>query len=394
MKPIKLIAVSCSLLLAACVFAADGSRWADPAKDLEQLPSSGSLLTWTGKDQIVAYRNLDQLMPTRTVEAGEYVLELPAKPYDFSQLSYKLNGKKFSLEDYMEINQLGGLLVIKDGNILLERYGLGNTEDSRWLTYSVAKSVTSMLYGAALQDGYIRSVDDKVSEYLPHLKGSAYEDVSIKQMLQMASGVEWDETYADPNSDVATLPNDVLEMIRFVGSKQRVAEPGERFNYNTGESNLAGAVLRAAIGNNLATYLSHKVWQPFGMEADANWLTHGEGSGERGGCCLSATLRDYGRLGLFVMQNGQLADGTAVLHPDWMKDSTSPSKGFPGYGYMWWLNSGGGFRATGIYGQDIDILPEQQLVIVTLSAWPTAVGRDLSAHRAAFNTAVKAELAQ
>lgn len=393
MKSIKLIGVSCSLLLAACVVA-DGPRWLDPARDLEQLPATGSLLTWTGKDQIIAYRNLDKLMPTRTVEAGEKVLELPAKPYDFSHLRYEINGEKFSLDDYMQKAHVAGLLVLQGGNILLERYGFGNTESTRWLTYSVAKSVTSMLYGAALQDGYIRSVDDKVSDYLPHLKDTAYADVSIKQMLQMASGVEWDETYADPTSDVATLPDDVLEMIRFVGTKERVAAPGERFNYNTGESNLAGAVLRAAIGNNLATYLSHKVWQPFGMEADANWLTHGEGNGERGGCCLSATLRDYGRLGLFVMQNGQLADGTPVLHSDWMRDSTTPSKGFPGYGYMWWLNSNGGFRATGIFGQDVDIVPEQQLVIVTLGAWPTAVGRDLSAHRSAFNAAVKAELAR
>lgn len=391
MKSIKLISVSCSLLLAACV-SAEGSRWMDPAQDLKRLPSTGSLLTWTDEDQIVAYRNLDKLMDTRTVRAGDNVLELPAKPYDFSKLSYEVNGEVFSLDDYMQNAHVGGLLVIKDGNILLERYGFGNNESTRWLTYSVAKSVTSLLYGVALQDGYIRSVDDKVSDYLFHLKGTAYEQVSIRQMLQMASGVEWDETYADPNSDVATIPSDVLGMIRFVGGKERVAEPGERFNYNTGESNLAGAVLRAAIGNNLANYLTHKVWQPFGMEADATWLTHGEGSGERGGCCLSATLRDYGRLGLFVMDDGKLADGTPVLHPAWMKDSTTPSKGYAGYGYMWWLNEDDGFRATGIYGQNIDILPEQQLVIVTLGAWPTAVGRELSAHRSAFNKAIRAEL--
>lgn len=393
MRSLKLFVISFTLLFTACVHSESG-RWADPAQDLNNLPSKGSLLTWSGRDQIVAYRNLDRLMPTRTVAAGDQVLELPRKPHDFSGLRYEVNGAHFGLDDYMEKAHVGGLLVIKDGNILLERYGLGNTENSRWLTYSVAKSVTSILYGAALQDGYILSIDDKVSDYLPHLKGTAYEQVSIRQMLQMASGTEWDETYADPNSDVATLPNDALEMIRFVGSKKRVAPPGEHFNYNTGESNLAGAVLRAAIGNNLAAYLSHKIWQPFGMEADAYWLTHGEGSGERGGCCLSATLRDYGRLGLFVMGNGTLADGTAVLSANWMKESTTPSKGYPGYGYMWWLGKDGSYRATGIFGQDIDIDPRQQLVIVTLSAWPTAVNPELSAHRAAVNAAIKAELAR
>lgn len=392
MKSLKFSAVAFLLLLTACVHAESG-RWVDPAQDHRKLPTSGSLLTWSGDDQIIAYRNLDKLMATRLVPAGDDVLELPVKPHDFAALRYQVNGEQYSIDDYMRIAQVGGLLVIKDGQVLLERYGFGNSADSRWLTYSVAKSVTSLLYGAALQDGYIRSIDDKVSDYLPHLTGTAYEQVSIRQMLQMASGVEWDETYADPNSDVATLPTDVLETIRFVGNKERVAAPGERFNYNTGESNLAGAVLRAAIGNNLATYLSHKIWQPFGMEADANWLTHGEGSGERGGCCLSATLRDYGRLGLFAMGGGKLADGTALLPETWMKDSTQPSQGNPGYGYMWWLGKDG-YRATGIFGQDLDITPEQKLIIVTLGAWPTAVSRELSAHRVAFNTAVKAELGQ
>ena len=271
---------------------------------------------------------------------------------------------------------------------------MGNTEDSLWVSYSMSKSATSMLLGAAIQDGYIASVDDKVTDYLPRLKGSSYDEASLKDVLQMASGVEWDEDYADPNSDVATYPSgEVIELLRFLGNKERVAEPGEVFNYNTGETDLVGAIVRAAIGNNLATYIENKIWQPFGMESDANWATHGNG-GERGGCCMNATLRDYGRIGMFAMNGGVLADGTRVVPQGWMQESTTSSKGNAGYGYLWWLLEGPAFQAIGIYGQGIYINPETETVIAVLSAWMTATGREYSAHRAALYRAIDETLAE
>lgn len=378
--------VTTCLLLATTVQAE--RRWVDPAKDANNLPKTGNLLTWQGDDQIIAYRNIDKLLPTRLVPAGDYTLKLPEKNRDFSDFHYEVEGQSFTLNDYLEKNEVAGLLILKDGDIHLERYGFGNTEDSRWVTYSMAKSVVSMLTGAALKDGYIRSLDDKVTDYLPHLKGSSYDDVSVRNVLQMASGVEWNEDYADPESDVANIPTNLLDMFEFLGSKKRVAPPGEVFSYNTGETNLAGAVLRAAIGNNLATYLTHKIWKPFGMEADANWLLHEEGSGERGGCCISATLRDYGRLGLFALNNGTLPDGSQVLPKGWMEASTAPSEGSDGYGYLWWLEGEGVYRAAGIFGQGIYFNPEKNLVIVTLGAWNTAVGQDYGRHRDGFFAAV------
>ncbi|MCW8193845.1 serine hydrolase [Proteobacteria bacterium 005FR1] len=381
-----------SLLLTACFVLAGTAhaeqRWVDPAGDAADLPKTGNLLTWTGDDQIIAYRNLDKLLPTRLVPAGDYTLKLPDKSRDFADFRYQVEGESFTLDDFLDHNEVAGLLILKDGDIHLEHYGFGNTEDSRWVTYSMAKSVVSMLTGAALKDGYIRSLDDKVTDYLPHLKGSSYDDVSVRNVLQMASGVEWNEDYADPKSDVANIPTNLLDMFEFLGSKKRVAPAGEVFSYNTGETNLAGAVLRAAIGNNLATYLTDKIWQPFGMEADANWLLHEAGSGERGGCCISATLRDYGRLGLFALSNGTLPDGSQVLPKGWMDESTAPSKGSDGYGYLWWLVGDGVYRAAGIYGQGIYINPEKDLVIVTLGAWDTAVGKDYGNHRDAFFAAV------
>ena len=159
---------------------------------------------------------------------------------------------------------------------------------------------------------------------------------------------------------------------------------------NTGETNLAGALLRAAIGNNLSTYLEHKIWQPFGMEFDATWMLHESAGGELGGCCISATLRDYARIGIFAMRGGELPDGTRVLPESWMTESTTPSKGFEGYGYLWWLRDDGAYAGLGIFGQLLWIHPASELVIVTHSAWPTAVGRELSEHRWALVEALAA----
>ena len=193
----------------------------------------------------------------------------------------------------MQSQRIAGLIAVKDGRVHLERYGLGNDANSRWISFSVAKSVVSMLIGAAIQDGYIASVDDPVVDYLPRLKGGAYDAVTIRHILQMSSGVAWNEDYADPNSDTAKAPAGGMALVEYMRVLPRVAPPGAKFNYNTGETSIAGALLRAAIGNNLATYLSHKIWQPFGMEADGSWVIDQPGGVEYGGCCINATLRDY-----------------------------------------------------------------------------------------------------
>jgi len=363
-------------------------RWVDPTTDLANLPTNGGLLTRSGDAQIISFRNIPALSATRTIEAGEYTLELAPAPTDFSSFHYQVGAQQYSLEEFMVHNDIAGLLVLKNGRNVLERYGLGNDEDSAWVSFSMAKSVVSMLTGAAIKDGYIHSVDDKVTDYLPQMKGSAYDQVSIRNVLQMASGVQWNEDYTDPNSDVASSPGNLIDLFHFLGNKERVAAPGERFNYNTGETNLAGAILRAAIGNNLATYLTHKIWQPFGMESDATWQTHGLGNGELGGCCINATLRDFGRLGLFAMNDGVLADGTQVLPQNWMRESTMPSKGSAQYGYLWWLEADGVYRASGIFGQGIYINPANNLVVVALSAWRTAQGAEYAAHRDAVFKAI------
>lgn len=376
-----------SLLLSSLAYAQQ-PRWVDPADDLASLPTDDSILFWQGDQQIAGFRNITRLSPTRSIAASDNPMPLPSRLRDFSDFSYTLNGQSHSLDDYMQHNHVAGLLVLKDGEIALEKYGLGNSAEDVWVSFSVTKSVVSLLTGAAIADGYIASVDDPVTDYLPRLGGGSYDQVSVKNVLQMASGVEWNEDYADPTSDVATSPNDVVELFQFMGSKARVAPPGDRFNYNTGETNLAGAIVRAAIGNNLATYLTHKIWQPWGMENEAYWITHGPGGGELGGCCINATLRDWGRLALFILNDGVLHDGTPVLPEGWMADSITPSKGSDGYGYLWWLAGDGTWRASGIFGQGMYFNPESNLAIIVQGAWPQATGAAFARHRDAFFRAV------
>jgi CubicO group peptidase (beta-lactamase class C family) len=348
------------------------------------------MLWWTPEQQVAGYRNIEKLYDTRRIEAGGEPYPLPSAPRDFSRVTYELDGAVHSLDDYVRDKRVAGLIVVKDGKILLERYELGNDEHSRWISFSIAKSVVSMLIGAAIADGYIGSVEEPITRYLPQLAGGGYDGVSIKNVLQMASGIRWNEDYADPSSNVARTPRGNLALLRYMSALPREVAPGEKFNYNTGETHLAGALLRAAIGNNLSTYLSHKIWRPFGMESDATWMLHEPAGGETGGCCIQATLRDYARLGVFAMNGGVLRDGTRVLPENWMAESTAPSKGSAGYGYLWWLRDNGTYAGIGIFGQFLYIDPQSKTVIVTHSAWPTAVGRELSRHRGALVEALAA----
>jgi len=375
-----LIFLSGLLIHGFCLAAA---VYVDPATDEKHFPKTRNLLFLKPDQQTATYRNIAKVFGTRKISAGPDVYPLLRSPVDFSDFTYRIGDETRTIDDFIDSSNIVGLIVVKDDRILFERYAAGNTEDSVWVSFSIAKSVTSMLLGAAIRDGYIKSVDEKVSHYLPALKGSSYDQASIKNVLQMASGTQWNEDYGDPNSDVANTPQGE-QLLEYLGAKKRVAPPGDKFNYNTGETNLIGALIRAAIGRNLAPYLTEKIWKPFGMESDANWLIETEGGGELGGCCINATLRDYARIGIFAMKGGQLRDGTEVLADNWMRDSTTPSKGYQGYGYLWWLFGEEIFGGLGIFGQSIFIDPKKNAVIVTHSAWSNAGDSTYRQNRAEF----------
>lgn len=358
-------------------------------------PESSTILFWTDEERRYGFKNADQINFTRAISAGNSPLVLGSNPTDLTEVTYTIEGSEFALADFVSNSANIGLLVVQDGKVLYERYAPGNNRNSRWISFSVTKSLTSMLIGAAIKDGYINSVDDKVVDYLPRLRGSAYEEASIADVLHMASGVAWDETYADRNSDVAKAGGfNGIDLMNYLADLPNEAQPGTKFNYNSAETNLVGEILRSAIGNNAATYLTHKIWQPFGMESDANWALGGPGAGELGGCCISATLRDYARVGLFALADGQLADGTRVLPEGWMAQSIAPSQGYAGYGYLWWLWGDGAYSARGIFGQQILVDPKNDLVIALHSNAPAAVDTPYHQHIEAALAAIRRHLAK
>ena len=201
------------LVLAACAGPAPDAETApaEPASsDLENLGPRDQVLFWTPEQQVAGYRNADLVGAARWFEASDDPYPLASAPRDLSAVTYEVEGETFTADAYIRDRRIAGLLVVKDDAVVFERYGLGNDENSRWISFSIAKSVVSMLYGAAIADGYIGSVDDPVTKYLPLLAGGGYDEVSIEDVLQMASGVDWNEDYADPESDVATLPGPIV----------------------------------------------------------------------------------------------------------------------------------------------------------------------------------------
>jgi CubicO group peptidase (beta-lactamase class C family) len=283
------------------------------------------------------------------------------------------------VDAYMKAQRNAGLIIIQDGKIRFEKYALDYGKDGRWTSFSVAKSLTSTMVGAAVRDGYIKSLDDKVTAYIPDLKGSAYDDVSVKQLLTMTSGVKWNEDYTDPKSDVALFNLHKAEpgvdvTVSYMRKLPREAPAGSKWVYKTGETNLIGVLVSSATKKTLSAYLSEKVWKPFGMERDGVWMLGSTGH-EISGCCVSATLRDYARFGQFILGGG-MAGGKPVLPDDWLASATTKQAdiGTPGrgYGYQWWTNDDGSFAAQGIFGQGIFIDPKRKLVIASNGNWPTA----------------------
>ena len=311
----------------------------------------------------VAFGAIDQLLPTRTITASTDPRPLLDAPLPLGELVYQADQTEQTIDQLLDDRRVRGFLVLQGNQILLEHYAKGHGPDTRWISFSVTKSVTSMLIGAAIRDGFIDSVDDSVTRYLPRFIGTAYENVTVGQVLHMASGIKWNEDYDDPESDVAKAGGaNGLTLLNYLSGLERSASPGGRFNYNTAETNLAGEILRASIGNNATTYLERTIWHPFGMADDATWLLGEPYGGELGGCCISATLRDYGRLGLFAKSQYLGTESQRINHA-FMKESVVPSQGYDGYGYLWWLWGGDVFSAIGIFGQHIYINPALDLVV-------------------------------
>ncbi len=356
------------------------------------LPTNGDVLFWSLPERDAAFRQMEKVSPVRTIKAGGAVHAFAkGQPLPLH----------LDIDAYMASQRAAGLIIVQDNKIRLEKYALDYTASGRWTSFSVAKSFTSTLAGAALRDGYIRSLDDKVSKYIPAMKGSVYDDVTIRQLLTMTSGVKWNEDYSDPNSDVALFnkhqPDPGVDVtVSYMRRLKREAPAGSKWLYKTGETNLLGVLVSQATGKTLSDYLSEKVWKPYGMEQDAVWMLGSTGH-EISGCCISATLRDYARFGEFISEGAKI-HGKSIVPADWLAQATVKQAdiGAPGrgYGFQWWTYDDGSFAASGIFGQSIFIDPKRKLVIATNGDWLKAVdAQGLRPARDVFFHAVQAAVA-
>lgn len=379
------------------------------AEPREHLPRGEDFLLWSPCLQAYGYRIVDRLFATRTIRRGPVARPLPRGPA--CEPGWSIDGEARDVETFMDRNSVAGLLVIRHGQIVLERYGLGLQPQDRWSTMSTVKSMTSMLVGAALRDGAIGSIDDPLTRYLPQLGGSGYAQATVRHLMTMSSGVAWSEIYTDKNSDVNRysksladkVPGGVLAMLR---ERPSAHAPGTAWHYNTGDTYLLGAVICAATGGTLADYMSDRIWQPCGMEFDAYYTLESEGGQEIGGSRAGMTLRDMGRFAQLVLDDGRIGD-TQVLPPGWVDLATArafdipatfnathrQALGITGYGFGWWLRDDGAVLAMGHSGQRMFIDRRRGLVLVNLAAYPeprylSAVEHDRDAELAGLIEAV------
>lgn len=385
-------------MLAACSTQSPQSASVIPPPTIPEDYAPPSLLTLTPVEQLQHYKAIEKTWLTQTVARGDTVHPLPLADEMISPKVTWRDETYTDIQSFMDASMMTGVLAIKDGEIILENYAHGRTEDDRWTSFSVAKSVTSLLVGAALKDGYINNLDDPVTDYIPNLAGSGYDGVTVRQLITMTSGVQWNEDYEDPNSDVSQASfwrgePGMNHLVSYMRRLPSAAEPGTEFSYKTGETDMAGILVAKATGRGLAQYLSEKIWKPYGMEQDAVWIVDRDGM-ERGGCCMSMTLRDYGRIGQFILDGG-VADGEQVVPQWYLDEATSNQLQMPAedeYGHFWWMLGDNAYAAIGIFGQWIAVFPDEGLVVAVNSAFPRASSQEYSSAVSALLESVRAEV--
>jgi CubicO group peptidase (beta-lactamase class C family) len=354
-----------------------------PARDQSEL----QVLFWNDAQRSERFRVMEQWFAGHEVPAAKTTRALPKG----APLSAELQA---DLKALMASTNAAGIMVLEDGKVRYEAYGLGLGASDRWTSFSVAKSFTSTLLGAAVKDGFITSLDDPVTQYIPGLKGSAYEGVSVRQLATMTSGVKWNEDYTDPNSDVAQMNRFVIEygpdaIVAQMKSLPREAAPGEKWVYKTGETNLIGVLVENAVGKPLAEYAQAKIVEPAGFEGGLFWMVDPRG-GNIGGCCLSITLADYARMGQFALEGGK-----GVVPAGWFAEATDSQVDFGttgyGYGYQWWTYPGATYGAQGIFGQGITLFPDKRVVFAYVGNWAQASGGPERARFLALSQKIAAE---
>ncbi|ARR55948.1 serine hydrolase [Rhizorhabdus wittichii DC-6] len=365
-------------------------------------PFADKLLFLEGADQVYAFSHLDQLYATRVIPAGGKVREFRTAKPGFD-VRFDHLGQSIDTAAFIKASRVAALVILQNGAIVREDYALGHGRAGKWMSFSAGKSILSTMVGAAIRDGHIGSVTDPVAKYVPVLKKTAFDDATIRDLLRMSGGEAWNENYLDRGSDISkhlaiiaarNQPGAILKHMTGLG---RAFPTGMYNQYRTGETYLLGEVVAAAVGASLSSYLSERIWKPFGMEADAYWMLTAEGGIEYGGGGTNATTRDYARFGQFMLEGG-MAGGRQVLPEGWIAEATIPSAPAQqdgkasGYGYQWWIDTPGTYTAHGVFGQLIHVDPKRNLVIAMNRAWKTPGEESDYALSGAFVQAVSAAL--
>lgn len=286
----------------------------------------------------------------------------------------KLENPPADLQTLLNDLQTTALLVIEDGKIVYEHYDLGGGAETLSPSFSMSKSILSLLYGFALEDGRIKSLDEPVSRYLPEWEDRDEGKITLRQLLTMTSGLNWKEGFINPFSILAE--GYYGRDLHTTALRQRqVAEPGKVFSYQSGSVQLLGLALARATNMNLSEYLSRKLWFPLGAEKDALWsLDHEEGM-EKAFCCLNATARDFARIGELTRLKGQWQGKTLlsdryinlITTPTHIADAKDQVKRL--FGYDWWIYESAQGQvpfAWGLLGQYILVVPQKNRVLVRL----------------------------
>lgn len=326
------------------------------------------------------FREADRVTEVATITASDTPFRFEENPGEL-ELSYEFKGRTYELERFFKRTATTSFLVVKNDEIVYERYFQGADESSRLTSFSMAKSFVSALVGIAIEEGYIESVDDPITRYVPELKGSGYDGVPIKHVLQMSSGVKFSENYYNPFCDLWVMAGRLVfldrPMDKYMANRKSKEPSGERFHYASVDTQALGMLLRRTKGRPVAEYLEEKIWHPLGMESDAFWNVDCEGV-ELVFCCLNATAKDYAKFGRLYMNGGNW-NGEQIVAESWVLESIVPdsphlqpgrTENSWGYQYQWWVpeDSDGEFMAVGIFGQYLYVYPKEDLIIVKTSA--------------------------
>ncbi|HVU02527.1 MAG TPA: serine hydrolase [Polyangiaceae bacterium] len=331
--------------------------------------------------RIENFREMDAIFPAKTLTHARV-------PHRFQTVlrplpaSFRFGGKDVPVTDFLDRTVTTGLLVLRGETILTEQYFRGAREDSPLTSWSVAKSVVSLLIGIAKAEGKFPDLGTKLETLVPEFRGSAYGAVPVRDALTMSSGIDFSEEYDDPTSDIHTMFARLLyfreSAVHYLGTRKALRPPGDAFHYASSDTFALGLALRHAVGKSLAEYLQEKLWTPLGMEYDATWNAESDDGAELAFCCLNVRLRDYAKIGRLAARFGDW-DGQRIVPEEWIRESTrvEPARApgtLPkhpwGYEYQWWIPASGAFMAAGVWGQFIFVDPAKEFVIVKTSVDP------------------------